>query len=234
LTEQTRTATESELVATLAAGIAHEVRNPLNSVQINLQILDDELSSLLPDRQAAVFQVLGRIASEIKRLDDFVGEFLRFARPPGARLAPVAIRGVLGELAAFFGPECAARGVELRLDLERAPALATVDAFQMKQCVLNLLLNALQASHPGGCIVVRGEAAAGRLRLCVIDDGEGMSEPVLAQVFTAFFSTREGGTGLGLPIAERIARAHGGAIELSSTPGRGTTASVVLPLYPGS
>src|SRR5688572_4925454 len=129
-----------ELIETLAAGVAHEVRNPLNSVQINLAILEQELAELLPDPQAHVFAVLGKIAAEIKRLDDFVSEFLRFARPPRPNLERLALRPLLADLAAFMAPECAKKGVALDLDLA-GPDAAWVDAFQLKQAVLNLLLN---------------------------------------------------------------------------------------------
>src|SRR5512140_2098080 len=126
---------ESTLIETLAAGVAHEVRNPLNSVQINLSILEQELADLVPDRRGHAFEVLARIASEVKRLDDFVSEFLRFARLPPLDRQQVAIRPLLTDLAAFIAPECATKAVRLELQLG-GPEAASVDRLQLKRAVL--------------------------------------------------------------------------------------------------
>jgi signal transduction histidine kinase len=230
----TDTIREAELIETLAAGIAHEVRNPLNSLQINLRILQDELADLIPDRGAQAFGLLGKIAAELKRLDDFVSEFLRFARPPRLKLEHVPVRALLSELAAFLAPECASKGVDLRLDLEHGPPNVHVDGLQLKQAILNLLLNALQATPPGGRIVLRTGGDARLSSISVVDNGEGIAAQAKEKIFTVFFSTREGGTGLGLPIARRIVEEHGGSIEVVSTQGEGTTATIVLPVRHGS
>ena len=230
----TETGPEPELIEILAAGIAHEVRNPLNSLQINLRILQDELADLIPDRGAHAFALLGKIAAELKRLDDFVSEFLRYARPPPLKREHVPVRALLTELAAFLAPEFASKGVELRLELQDGPPTALVDGLQIKQAILNLLLNALQATPPRGRIVVRTGGDAELARLSVIDDGEGIEPHAKEKIFTVFFSTREGGTGLGLPIARRIVEEHGGSIAVVSVPGQGTTATIELPVRHGS
>jgi signal transduction histidine kinase len=221
-------APDSSLVETLAAGVAHEVRNPLNSVQINLSILEQELSESLPDPHAHAFAVLASIAAEIKRLDDFVSEFLRFARPPQLKRERLAVGPLLTDLASFMTPECSRKGV--RLDVELAgPDSAWVDGFQLEQAVLNLVLNALQATRAGGRIVVRTAGDKRRLVVAVSDDGHGMSPEVRERAFVPFFTTREGGTGLGLPLVLRIVQQHGGSIDVSSTPSQGTTVTLVLP-----
>jgi signal transduction histidine kinase len=225
---------ESRLIETLAAGVAHEVRNPLNSVQINLSILEHELVELLPDRSDAhVFEVLRKIAGEVKRLDDFVSEFLRFARPPRLKLERLALRPLIADLAAFMAPEASKMGVALELDL-RGPEAALVDGFQLKQAILNLVLNALQATPAGGRVTVGTARAEGHLAVSVADDGEGMSQETRDSAFTPFFTTREEGTGLGLPLVRRIAEQHGGSVEIRSAPGRGTTVTMVLPAPAGS
>jgi two-component system, NtrC family, sensor histidine kinase HydH len=217
-----------ELIETLAAGVAHEVRNPLNSVQINLTILEQELRELLPEGHPHVFAVLGRIATEIKRLDDFVSEFLRFARPPKLNVQRLPLRPLFAELAAFMTPECSKKGVAL--DLEFAgPDAAWVDGFQLKQAVLNLVLNALQATAAGGRIVVRTRGDTERLVVEVGDDGIGMGPEAAGKAFVPFFTTRGEGTGLGLPLVRRIAEQHGGSVAIASTPDRGTTVTLVLP-----
>jgi len=224
---------EPELIETLAAGVAHEVRNPLNSLQINVGILEQELLELLPDRAAHAFTVLRKIAGEIKRLDDFVSEFLRFTRPPKLNVERLPLRSLLADLAAFMTPECSKKGVSLNLDLG-GPDTASVDGFLLKQAILNLVLNALQATPAGGHVVVRTAGDKRRLVVAVIDDGEGMRPETRDKAFTPFFTTREEGTGLGLPLVRRIVEQHGGSVEISSRPGEGTTVTMVLPAPAGS
>jgi two-component system sensor histidine kinase HydH len=219
---------EPGLIETLAAGVAHEVRNPLNSVQINLSILEQDLVESLPDRDAHAFKVLRRIAGEIKRLDDFISEFLRFARPPRLNVERLPVRPLITDLADFIAPECSKKGVALDLDL-RGTESALLDGFQLKQAILNLVLNALQATPAGGHITVRTDGAESRFVVAVVDDGEGMNPETLEKALTPFFTTREEGTGLGLPLVRRIAEQHGGSLEISSTPGEGTTAALVFP-----
>jgi two-component system NtrC family sensor kinase len=216
------------LIETLAAGVAHEVRNPLNSLQINVGILEQELGELLPDRSAHAFTVLGKIAGEIKRLDDFVSEFLRFARAPAPSLERVRTAPLVSDLVAFMAPECSKKGVALEVEL-RGPESALVDGFQLKQAILNLVLNALQATRAGGRVVVRTAGDERCLLVAVADDGEGMSAEIRRKALTPFFTTREEGTGLGLPLVRRIVEQHGGSIELSDSPGGGTTVSLTFP-----
>jgi signal transduction histidine kinase len=217
------------LVEAIAAGIAHEVRNPLNALQINLEILEEEISEIVPDRNDHVFEVIGKIAGELRSLDNFVTEFLRFARPPRLNRQAVAVRPLLADLVTFVGPECSRKGVSVSLAVEGGPETVVVDAFQLKHAVLNLVLNALQATPKGGAIAIEAGGDDRALEIRVRDGGEGMSEGVLPRAFDAFFTTREGGTGLGLPIARRIVEAHGGTLDLQSREGEGTLATLSLP-----
>ena len=220
---------EPPLVEAIAAGIAHEVRNPLNALQINLEILEEEISEIVPDRRSHVFEVIGKIAGELRSLDNFVTEFLRFARPPRLNREPVAVRLLLADLVTFIGPECSRKGVSLSLSAFGGPETVVADGFQLKHAVLNLVLNALQATPKGGAIAIETGGDDRALEVRVRDGGEGMSEGVLPRAFDAFFTTREGGTGLGLPIARRIVEAHGGTLDLQSREGEGTLATLSLP-----
>jgi signal transduction histidine kinase len=213
----------------LAAGIAHEVRNPLNALQINVRILEQELAELVPDRDAHVYAVLAKIANELVSLDNFVSEFLRFARPPRLKREPVSVRRLLGDLATFIAPEHARKGVTLEVDVDRGPAVVAADSFQLKHALLNLILNALQATPPGGRVTVATDGDDDRLTIRVADTGEGITPEALPRVFDVFFTTREGGTGLGLPIARRIVEEHGGTLAVASAAGAGTTATLTLP-----
>ena len=223
---------QSPLVEAIAAGIAHEVRNPLNALQINLGILEEEISELLPDRKSHVFEVIGKIAGELRSLDNFVTEFLRFARPPRLNREPVEVHALLADLVNFIGPECGRKGVSLSLAGESGPRTLVADAFQLKHAVLNLVLNALQATPAGGRIAIEVGGDNRALEVRVRDTGEGMDAGVLPRAFEAFFTTREGGTGLGLPIARRIVEAHGGTLALRSREGEGTVATICVPAAP--
>jgi signal transduction histidine kinase len=213
----------------IAAGIAHEVRNPLNALRINLSILEQELSEIVPGRGGHVFEVIARIAGELRSLDDFVTEFLRYAGPPRLKPDRVVVRALLEDLATFIGPECSSKGVTLSLAAAAGPAAVEADGFQLKHALLNLVLNAVQATADGGTIEIATGGGDEELQITVSDSGEGMPAEVLPRVFEAFFTTREGGTGLGLPIARRIVEAHGGRLEIESRQGGGTRARICLP-----
>jgi len=222
------------LIETIAAGIAHEVRNPLNALQINLGILEHELLELVPDRRHHAFEVLRKIAGELRSLDNFVTEFLRFAGPPRLKRETLAVRPLLADLVSLVGPECAQRGVAISLAGSAGPDSVLADGFQLKHAVLNLVLNALQATPSGGSITLESGGDERMLELRVRDIGEGMPPATLARAFDAFFTTREGGTGLGLAIVRRIVEAHGGKVELRSRVGEGTLATIFLPAGPAA
>jgi signal transduction histidine kinase len=218
------------LIEALAAGIAHEVRNPLNALQINLQTLEQELAKVLPDRQARAFMLVERIAKELGSLDNFVSEFLRFARPAPLKRERINVPSLLTDLATFIGPECGRKDVALRVSTEKGPMWIVADNFQIKHALLNLVLNGLQATPGGGGVSIESTGSEGFIHIQVRDTGDGIPDDVLDKVFEVFFTTREGGTGLGLPIARRIVEAHGGTLDIASVFGKGTTATITLPL----
>lgn len=218
-----------DLVEILAAGVAHEVRNPLNALQINVSILEQELAALVPDRSAHAFVVLGKISNELRSLDDFVTEFLRYARPAPPQRERVVVARLLDDLAGFIGPECSQKGVALSRRPGGETLSGLVDALQLKHALLNLVLNALQSTPAGGQIAIGVARSPQGLAITIRDTGEGIPADLLGRVFDLFYTTREGGTGLGLPIARRLVEAQGGSLELTSTFGRGTTATVTLP-----
>ncbi len=218
-----------QLIEAVAAGIAHEVRNPLNALQINLQILDQELRALLPEGSGHIYAVLGKISREVSNLDNFVSEFLRYARPPRLKLELVPVGQVLGDLVTFLGPQFADKQVALRLAVGGGPKQIRADSFQLKLALLNLLLNALQATPAGGTVEIAAARDGAQLSIEIRDSGEGVAPERIERVFDVFFTTREGGTGLGLPIARRIIDEHGGSLVLESAPGRGTVARILLP-----
>lgn len=218
----------------LAAGVAHEIRNPLTAIKAALFLQQKKFQ---PGSQEAADA--RRIDREIQRLEHIVNDFLLFARPAQAQLTPTAAAEPLREVAALLAPELAKH--HLRLEIEAGPPLAVAaDPDQLKQVLINLVRNAADATGQHGTIKLRARAArrplAGQERDAVVleveDHGDGISAEVQARLFDPFFSTKPTGTGLGLPIAARIVEAHGGVIEYQTAHGTGTVFGVVLPALP--
>ncbi len=210
----------------LAGAVAHEIRNPLNAIGMTVQRLGLEFS---PAKDEAQFRDLLKIVTgEIRRLDDIIGRFLQFAAAPVINPAP----SDLGELARSAVSEVrglgASRSIGVEVDAPEKVA-ATFDAKQIRQVLLNLLTNAIDACGEGGVVSLKVRVEEEQVLLDVADDGRGMDDEEQGRVFDLYFSTKEKGTGLGLPIALRIVQAHGGAMSVESAPGKGSTFRVRLP-----
>jgi signal transduction histidine kinase len=233
LEEARQSADRASYVGLLASGLAHEIRNPLNAMNMNLQMLEEEL--LAPPYRAEPDhrELLESTKSEIQRLERLVNNFLSYARPAQPRLVPTDLNHVVAEVLRFLEADFRQHGIELASDLE--PLLPTVDLdeTQFKQALMNLLVNARQILPRGGAVTVRTRAGpSGELVLEVADDGPGVPVEARERIFEVFYSNRGGGTGLGLPIARQIVERHGGKIELESSEGQGTTFRIRLPRHP--
>lgn len=214
-------------VGTLAAGLAHEVRNPLNSASLQLQVLKRRLAKgQLEPAVVAADLVLG----EIQRLDNLVSDFLAFAKPQPLRTKPTDPNQLVKGVFELIRPEADARGVRLELDLSDRVEPIDVEEERMRQVLLNLTRNAIEAVSPNQCVTVRTRAAdvSGDIGIEVEDNGPGFPEE--APIFDAFYTTKEHGTGLGLAIAHRIVSDHGGSLAVTSQPGR-TCFTVALPQH---
>lgn len=217
-------------VGTLAAGLAHEIRNPLNSLSLNMQMLEEGLDE--GHGHGANRRLLAITKAEIERLERLATDFLSYSRSRPLDRRRIAVGQVLAEVAEVIGREVEERQAELELVDETAGLEVEVDVEQVKQLLLNLLKNSLAAvgeGPPPRRIVLEGKARGQKVVLEVRDNGKGMSRQERERMFELFFSTRKGGTGLGLAIVDRIARAHGGQLEVDSEPGRGTSVRLVLP-----
>lgn len=214
-------------IGKMAAHITHEVRNPLSSIGLNTELLAEELERLGADA-AEARALVASIAREIDRLGDITEQYLRFARLPAPRRQPEDLPELVKSVADFVRLEVESAGLVLEVD---APPMAPVplDEAQIRQVLVNLLRNAREATPRGGTIRVatrrEGEVAV----LSVADTGAGVPLDVVPQIFDTFFTTKEHGTGLGLPLVRQIVMAHGGTIEVDSAPGQGTTFLVRLP-----
>ncbi|MBI3272472.1 MAG: hypothetical protein HYZ53_26005 [Planctomycetes bacterium] len=214
-------------LGTLAAGIAHEIRNPLSAIDIHLQLLRE---ALVRDRgPAKARRYLDIVQTESARLNGIVENFLRFARPSPLSRAPLRLDGLLAGILELVEPECRARGIQVRKEGFPPDGLVLeADEGQLQQAFLNLVLNAVQALSSGGSLEVSMLASPAWVRVEVRDNGPGIPPEHRERIFEPFFTTKEGGTGLGLPIAQRIVSEHGGSIGLEEA-GSGTSIVVQLP-----
>jgi two-component system, NtrC family, sensor histidine kinase HydH len=216
-------------LGTLAAGLAHEIRNPLNSAHLQLMLVQRRLTRPSgPDIEGARFAA-DIVATEMQRLATLVEEFLQFARPQALRRIHGDLRGTVEEVLALVGPEAATGKVELTL-VPGAPLGVDLDHERVKQVILNLLRNSIEAVGPGGSVVVRVMAGEEGALLEVEDDGPGLPSDD-SPIFEPFFTTKPEGTGLGLAVVHRIVTDHGGRVTYESRPGR-TVFRVALPCTP--
>lgn len=228
---------QSHLVelGTLTGGLAHEIKNPLSTVKVNLQLLTEDLDTPTADEsQRRMLRRLAAVSNEVTRLQDVLDDFLRFAGKHELRPVGVDLRRIVSDLTDFFSPQAAATGVRVRLYLTEEPLPVYVDVDLIKQALLNLLINSQQAmSAGGGELILRAERDGRRAQVEVIDTGAGMPPDVAEKVFQAYYTTKPGGTGLGLPTAQRIIREHDGQITLDTAVGRGSRFVIHLPLAKG-
>ncbi len=217
-------------VGTLAAGVAHEVNNPLAGVLASIENMVNN-----PDDQEMRDRYLRLIADGLKRIERTVANLLNFARPREILLEPTSINHNLRHVVELVEYQLRAHGVEVKMDFDSSPAVVEADHFQMEQLFLNLVLNALDAMRSGGTLYLRTRVRGGKVMAEVRDTGHGIPAEIRDQVFDPFFTTREvgEGTGLGLAVSGSIVAAHGGKIELESTVGRGTTFRVIMAAMPG-
>ena len=220
-------------VGKMASHIAHEVRNPLNSVGLNAEMISEEASSLPPsEARDEIVSLSRRVSDEVDRLTGITRQYLELGRLPSPEPVPTALGPLVGSVVEFLRPDMAERDVELVLDAEGEGPVVSVDPDQMKQVLINLVRNASEAMDGGGDrrIDVRVVADDDAVMLSVKDTGRGMEESDMKHIFEPFFSTREGGTGLGLSLTRHVVDEHGGRIECFSDRGKGTTFVITLPL----
>jgi len=217
-------------VGKMAAMITHEVRNPLSSIGLNTELLEDELAELPGDAK----NLCRAIHREVDRLTAITEEYLAFARLPKPKLAYEAVNPMVGALAAFVREDLAAKQVELGVDLMDGDPIALIDAAQLRQCLINLVRNATEAvvAKGHGKVTLRTKRAEDRIVVEVEDDGTGIAPDVLPRLFDPFFSTKEGGSGLGLALTQQIVKDHGGDLTVDSTVGKGTVFRVAVPARP--
>lgn len=233
-------------LGSMTGGLAHEIKNPLSTIGLNAQLLAEGLDELPidPDDKGRLSRRIGALRREVDRLAGILSDFLEYAGELHIEPAPGDLNQVVEELVDFFLPQAGQAGVRVRSDLAPGPLLAPIDAPMLKQAILNLMLNAVQAMGASASarpaqqeLIIRTRRSSPRdsgptASVQVIDTGPGMDAATLAKVFKPYFTTKSGGTGLGLPTARRIVEAHHGRIDAHSEPGKGTEFTITLPTRP--
>ena len=214
----------------LAAGVAHEIGNPLNSLGIHLQLLEKKLRIHAPDLYEAGLKELIDISSgEVKRLDFIVDQFLGAIRPSFPKLDPQDVNSLITESVRFLQPELDDLAIAVKLELRSDLPVLQLDGDQIKQAFYNLIKNAIQSMGNGGKLLIRSDISDEHVLVKVVDDGRGISPSGMASLFEPSVTTKVSGSGLGLLIVRRIVREHGGEIEFESEEGEGTAVTVFLP-----
>jgi signal transduction histidine kinase len=217
-------------IARLAGGLAHEIKNPLSTIRLNMDLLAEDFSSEPenPAHRRALVKVQ-RVQRECQRLQDLLDDFLNFAKIRRFNLQPTSLNQQVKEVLDFFRPKAHESRIEIIEFLAADLPTVLLDREAFRGGLLNLVLNAQQAMPEGGQLVVRTSATADGVALDLIDTGYGMDGPTQAKIFDAFFSTKKAGSGLGLPTTRKIIEGHGGQIRVQSEPGKGTQFTIRLP-----
>ena len=235
ITESRRTAQqtiESErlnALTLLAAGVAHEIGNPLNSLHIHLQLMERGVQKLDDGAKAELQQSIDVARSEVNRLDSIVTQFLRAIRPSRPQLRPENISTIVEEAVRFFAPEIQDRDIVVEQELRSDLPLLELDHDQMKQAFYNVIKNSLEAMKRRGTLRIRTDRDDTHVLITFVDTGGGMSAENLSRVFEPYFTTKPSGTGLGLVIVRRIVREHGGELSIESGKDKGLSLTIRLP-----
>ena len=214
----------------LAGGLAHEIKNPLSTMNISLQLLMEDLKAAPTVPSNRVLPRIELLTGEVERLQRIVNDFLTLAKDPQLDLQPHSVNSIVESLLAFVQPELDENQIELVTQLDgRAPDIR-LDSDHFRQALVNIVLNAIQAMPEGGTMTVQTMATETSMTVSVIDTGHGIPKELTKRVFDGFFSTRPGGTGIGLALTQRIIENHGGSISVESSEGQGSRFLISLPM----
>jgi signal transduction histidine kinase len=213
-------------IGKLTSGVAHEVKNPINSIVVHLEILRNKLSQTDSDTE----RHMDVIASEIQRLDRVVQTLVDFTRPVELRLADVDLRSLVEQVAFMAKPDCERHGVHLEAEISEEPLPAKVDVDLVKQALLNIVINGAQAMENGGTLTVRAGRKDDDAQIEIQDTGPGIPPAIRDKIFNLYFTTKKTGSGIGLAMTYRIMQLHNGSLHFDTRSGEGTVFYLTLPL----
>jgi two-component system, sporulation sensor kinase E len=228
-TQQTIESERLNALTLLAAGVAHEIGNPLNSLHIHLQLMEREVQKLHDGAKGELQQSIDVARSEVDRLDSIVTQFLRAIRPSRPQLRPENLNTIVEETVRFFTPELHDRDIVVEQELRSDLPLLQLDRDQMKQAFYNVIKNSVEAMQRHGILRIRTDLDDTHVVIRFADTGGGMSAENLSRVFEPYFTTKPSGSGLGLLIVRRVVREHGGELSIESGQGKGLTLTIRLP-----
>jgi two-component system, NtrC family, sensor histidine kinase HydH len=226
-----------EQLSRLTGQLAHEIKNPLSIIKINLKLVSEELEEAGPSETgqktgrhvARALRKIAVISKETDRLEQILDSFLRYLDKTELQLSRVDINELVSDMIDFYSPQAYSRSVIIRQAFYSEPLICTADADMLKQVILNLFINAQQAMPCGGELMIKTDKFEKKAIIRISDTGIGIAPDKVSRVFDAFYSSKAEGTGLGLPTARKIIEAHGGAIKVDSEPGKGTCFTISLP-----
>ena len=219
-----------DLVARLLKRLAHEIRNPLSSLDVQFQLLEEDLGALAPQMRLPLASRLGVIRGELQRLDVVVDRFLKLVGPSALELEPVDVPLVVTNVCDLLRPEASRHQVEIIATVEPGLPLITADSVRLTQVLMNVIINGIQATSGGGRVTVSASQTGEYLAMRVQDTGPGIPSNELGEIFDPYFTTKPEGNGLGLWIAQQIAVAHGGDLHAENAPDGGAVFVLTLPL----
>ena len=217
-------------IARLVGGLAHEIKNPLSTIRLNMELLAEDFQTDDSPRDRRALAKILIVQQECQRLQDVLDDFLNFAKVRELKLEPADLNELVRQVLEFYRPTALEANIELLPFLRSDLPSVLLDREAFRGALFNLILNAQQAMPDGGQLMVATEFTARGVALILVDTGCGMDDKTLARIFEAFYSTKPGGSGLGLPTVRKIIEAHGGGIFVQSELGKGTQFTIELPV----
>jgi len=227
-----------EELGKLTGGLAHEIKNPLSTIKVNLKLISENLDRMVSAQNgpknepwlAGTRRKISVVQKEADRLEQTLESFLRYIGRSELNLHSKDINDVVGDMVDFYSPQARTHSITIRQGLCDERLICKIDESMLKQAILNLFINAQQAMDEGGELIIRTSRQKDKAMLQISDTGRGIAQDELKYIFDAYYSSRPHGSGLGLPTVKKVIEAHNGAIKVDSEPGRGTLFTIMLPL----
>jgi signal transduction histidine kinase len=220
-----------EELSKLTGGLAHEIKNPLSTVKVNLNLVREELEE--SDTNDAMLKRATRklavVQKETDRVEQILDSFLRYVDRTELQLVSIDINELVSDMIDFYSPQAHSHSITIHQGLHNGPLVCKIDPDMLKQVILNLFINAQQAMNRGGDLMIRTDRQETNALIQISDTGAGITPDKLPHIFDAYYTSRPQGSGLGLPTAKKIIEAHNGSISVNSEPGKGTSFDIRLP-----